>query len=57
VEHRAGLDVSMKATAVYVIDDRGQEVGRATVALAEFLRRWAETLRAVGLRRYRSSAG
>ena len=55
MEHYAGLDVSLRLTAVCVIDERGRVVGEGKVAsepaaIAAFLQPYASTLTLAGLR-------
>jgi len=54
MEHYAGLDVSLRLTAVCVIDERGRvvcegKVSSEPVAIANFLRPYADTLALAGL--------
>lgn len=54
MEHYAGLDVSLKLTAVCVIDERGSVVTDSKVpsepdAIVAFLQPFAETLTVAGL--------
>jgi transposase len=54
MEHYAGLDVSLKLTAVCVIDERGRVVAESKVpsepaTIAAFLQPFAETLTVAGL--------
>ena len=55
MEHYAGLDVSLRLTAVCVMDERGRVVGEGKVAsepaaIADFLQPYASTLTLAGLR-------
>jgi transposase len=54
MEYYAGLDVSLRLTAVCVIDERGRVVSESKVpseptAIADFLQPYAATLTLVGL--------
>ena len=54
MEHYAGLDVSLRLTAVCVIDERGRVVSESKVAsepaaIADFLQPYADTLALAGL--------
>jgi transposase len=54
MEHYAGLDISLKLTAVCVVDERGRVVAAGKVpsepaAIAAFLQPFAETLTVAGL--------
>jgi hypothetical protein len=55
MEHYAGLDVSLRLTAVCVIDERGRVVSESKVAsepaaiAADFLQPYADTLVLAGL--------